>query len=496
MTLPCCHTLPHRLSNLGGITNVSLRNISTIFANPSDACTSTHPSNMAEWSGRVVFIERGQCNFTTKILQAQTAGAVAAVIYNNKHSDKNGVLMTGDVEEVGRIKIPSAFISKRSARVLEDASRLNAQSKLPVFISLNETGSFSPRKIELRGVEELTRYVIAIFLCFLLAFAMGGLLVLLVTISEQKWRSRAIRNLNHYPYLSKPSSPEMQPDKAYSAREVIRRFLATAHEYSPEFLTYLVQHAAPPLLRELQVMAVLPINDAVASIARMMASSTLEAPILSPSKAGEILQEVDEEPARFDRVRTVVQSLMSVYTEFTSHVKRDDCAGMRTRAMDKLSSTVSMLRQLLISQGYCGSKSVAIPLESMHCLTTIKSSQNCEMTCAICIDEIAEGNMVTELPCKHIFHRSCIEPWLESRSLECPLCKAQAIRRDASDAAIANVLNPVVSFFTSSWCLLFLFGLACCFLLSASISMFVPKSILIPPGTVRMIPTNADATGV
>ena len=71
-----------------------------------------------------------------------------------------------------------------------------------------------------------------------------------------------------------------------------------------------------------------------------------------------------------------------------------------------------------------------------------------------------------------------------------------AIRRDASDAAIANVLNPVVSFFTSSWCLLFLFGLACCFLLSASISMFVPKSILIPPGTVRMIPTNADATGV
>lgn len=54
-----------------------------------------------------------------------------------------------------------------------------------MFVSLNETGNFSPPKIELRGVEELTRYVIAIFLCFLLAFAMGGLLVLLVTISEQ-----------------------------------------------------------------------------------------------------------------------------------------------------------------------------------------------------------------------------------------------------------------------------------------------------------------------
>lgn len=71
-----------------------------------------------------------------------------------------------------------------------------------------------------------------------------------------------------------------------------------------------------------------------------------------------------------------------------------------------------------------------------------------------------------------------------------------AIRRDASDAALANVLNPIVSFFTSSWCLLFLFGLACCFLLSASVSMLVPKSILIPPGTVRVIPPYADAIGV
>lgn len=53
------------------------------------------------------------------------------------------------------------------------------------MVTLNATGSYSPPKIELRGVEELTRYVIVIFLCSLLAFALGGLLVLLVTVTEQ-----------------------------------------------------------------------------------------------------------------------------------------------------------------------------------------------------------------------------------------------------------------------------------------------------------------------
>lgn len=70
-----------------------------------------------------------------------------------------------------------------------------------------------------------------------------------------------------------------------------------------------------------------------------------------------------------------------------------------------------------------------------------------------------------------------------------------AIRRDASDAAIANILSPVVTFFTSTWCLLFLFGLAGCFLIGASMSVLLPSSILIPPGTVRVLPPNADVSG-
>lgn len=62
----------------------------------------------------------------------------------------------------------------------------------------------------------------------------------------------------------------------YPARDIIKRFLTTAQEYSPEFVTYLVQHAGPSLLRELQSMAVLPIGGAVSSLARMMTSPITE----------------------------------------------------------------------------------------------------------------------------------------------------------------------------------------------------------------------------
>ncbi|GFT34128.1 protein goliath [Nephila pilipes] len=42
--------------------------------------------------------------------------------------------------------------------------------------------------------------------------------------------------------------------------------------------------------------------------------------------------------------------------------------------------------------------------------------------CAICIEPFQHGELVRSLPCKHSFHKICIDPWLlEQRS--CPMCK-------------------------------------------------------------------------
>lgn len=71
VTSPCCHDIPHRLSTLGGFTNskAHLNDVETVFANPVHACDNN--SNLHEWRGRMVVIERGICNFTSKILTAQ-----------------------------------------------------------------------------------------------------------------------------------------------------------------------------------------------------------------------------------------------------------------------------------------------------------------------------------------------------------------------------------------------------------------------------------------
>lgn len=32
--------------------------------------------------------------------------------------------------------------------------------------------------------------------------------------------------------------------------------------------------------------------------------------------------------------------------------------------------------------------------------------------CAVCLDDFAEGDMVRQLPCQHVYHQACIDEWL------------------------------------------------------------------------------------
>jgi hypothetical protein len=47
-------------------------------------------------------------------------------------------------------------------------------------------------------------------------------------------------------------------------------------------------------------------------------------------------------------------------------------------------------------------------------------------SCAICLVEIEEGDIVGDIPCHHVFHKECLKSWLQ-RSNRCPLCQQEGI---------------------------------------------------------------------
>ncbi|MBA0653432.1 hypothetical protein Goklo_020608 [Gossypium klotzschianum] len=61
-----------------------------------------------------------------------------------------------------------------------------------------------------------------------------------------------------------------------------------------------------------------------------------------------------------------------------------------------------------------------MPSSEPSCSDTISELE----TCAICLEEYVHGERVRVLPrCKHMFHKDCIEEWLEVPSLHCPICR-------------------------------------------------------------------------
>lgn len=44
------------------------------------------------------------------------------------------------------------------------------------------------------------------------------------------------------------------------------------------------------------------------------------------------------------------------------------------------------------------------------------------LSCCICIENMKASEAVTKLPCDHLFHSDCIEPWVALRNT-CPICR-------------------------------------------------------------------------
>lgn len=100
-------------------------------ANPTDACGPI--INVAQVTGNIAFVRRGDCDFDSKVYKAQQAGAIAVVIANNVDT---GVIVPGGDSVVDgvpvTISIPTVFISKQDGDALLAASPGVQLSFMPI----------------------------------------------------------------------------------------------------------------------------------------------------------------------------------------------------------------------------------------------------------------------------------------------------------------------------------------------------------------------------
>ena len=49
------------------------------------------------------------------------------------------------------------------------------------------------------------------------------------------------------------------------------------------------------------------------------------------------------------------------------------------------------------------------------------------LECAVCLSRFEDGEEIRKLQCKHIFHKGCLDMWLQQDCPTCPLCRRRVL---------------------------------------------------------------------
>ncbi|WOK92028.1 hypothetical protein Cni_G00719 [Canna indica] len=57
--------------------------------------------------------------------------------------------------------------------------------------------------------------------------------------------------------------------------------------------------------------------------------------------------------------------------------------------------------------------------------------------CRVCLSRFEPESVVSRLPCGHLFHKACLEKWLDYHHATCPLCRTHVLQgRDHAPSSL------------------------------------------------------------
>ncbi|XP_020583092.1 E3 ubiquitin-protein ligase RHA2B-like [Phalaenopsis equestris] len=80
--------------------------------------------------------------------------------------------------------------------------------------------------------------------------------------------------------------------------------------------------------------------------------------------------------------------------------------------------------------------------------------------CVFCLSDVVEGEEIRKLRCSHLFHRICLDKWLQYQKLSCPLCRCSLLASLEVQEKLNEVEDevepedsgpPLLAFVLSEW---------------------------------------------
>ncbi|KAJ3677546.1 hypothetical protein LUZ60_003270 [Juncus effusus] len=56
-----------------------------------------------------------------------------------------------------------------------------------------------------------------------------------------------------------------------------------------------------------------------------------------------------------------------------------------------------------------------------------RTERNGNADCRVCLNRFEPESVVNRLPCGHVFHKACLETWLDYQRATCPLCRSHLL---------------------------------------------------------------------